>query len=325
MKQSIFFVAAMTATLSVLQGCGGSSSSNAVTPPVPPPSTPPTGTISISITDDPWHEMESMVLHITGMEFGHSDGDVRSFDMPGGPMEVDMMQLQNGAFRELMSDVEMPVGDYDWMRVQIDADQSYMQDHGTGGQHGFRMGQNAMDGLEVHEQFQVQAGIHSEFMLDFDLRQGVQHSHMGMMGDQFELHSALRLVHMNEAGGLSGMVDPALIDINHPDCDPADGGNWVYIFPGDATAPDDIAEEEVDGVPGPIAADRVDMEPGTRNHLYHFGFLPEGSYRVAFTCSGDWDEAGDDDYPSDPDGKFDFQAFSDPIDIVAGQMHGHDL
>ena len=67
------------------------------------------------------------------------------------------------------------------------------------------------------------------------------------------------------------------------------------------------------------------MDPGSGDHGYHFGFLPEGTYRVAFTCSGEWDEAGDDDYPSDPDGKFDFQAFSDPITINAGQMHGYDL
>jgi hypothetical protein len=295
--------------LSLVSGCGGGSSSTTV---APPPPLPQTGTVSVSITDDPWHEMDSMVIRITGMDFGHNNGDVHSFDLAGGPMDVDMMQLQNGVFQGLMSDIEMPVGDYDWMRVRVDASQSHMRDRGTGGQHGFRMGPNAADGLEVHEPFQVQAGVHIEFMLDYDLRQGVRHSHGGMMGDQYELHSAMRLVHMSESGGLSGMVDPALIDVNHPDCDPAEGGNWV-------------SEVESDGVPGPIAADRVEMDPGSGDHGYHFGFLPEGTYRVAFTCSGEWDEAGDDDYPSDPDGMFDFQAFSDPIDITAGQMHGYNL
>ena len=322
MRQTMILVAAAAATFPVLQGCGGSSSSDTV---ATPPPAPATGTISVSITDDPWHDMESMVLRITGMEFGHSNGDVHHFDIPGGPMDIDMMQLQNGVFQGLMSGIDMPVGDYDWMRVQIDAGQSYMQDHGTGGHHGFRMGQNATNGLEIQQQFQIQAGIHIEFMLDYDLRQGVRHSHMGMMGDQYELHSALRLVHMQEAGGLSGMIDPSLIDINHPDCDPADGGNWVYVFPGDATAPDDIAEIESDAVPGPIAADRIEMDPGTGNHLYHLGYLPEGTYRVAFTCSGEWDESGDDDYPSDPDGKFDFHAFSGPITVTAGQVQRHDL
>ena len=46
---------------------------------------------------------------------------------------------------------------------------------------------------------------------------------------------------------------------------------------------------------------------------------------MAFSCSGEWDEAGDDDYPADPDGRFDFHHFSGPLDVVAGQMHRHDL
>jgi len=34
---------------------------------------------------------------------------------------------------------------------------------------------------------------------------------------------------------------------------------------------------------------------------------------------------GDDDYPADPDDRFDFQMFSDPMDVVAGQMGGRDM
>lgn len=311
-------VAITVASLAQLAGCSGSSSPETAAPPT-------TGTISISITDDPWHDMESMVITITGMDFGHSNGDVHSLDMPGGPVEVDMMQLQNGVHQALMSDVELPMGDYDWMRLRIDPAQSFMQDSNTGGHHGFRMGQDASDGLEVHEPFHVEAGTHGDYMLEYDVRQGVRHSHNGMMGDQYELHSAMHLVRMDQAGGLVGVVDPSLIDINHADCDPAAGGNWVYVFPGEADAPDDIADTETDGVPGPISTDRVEMDPGTGAHEYHFGYLPEGTYRLAFTCSGEWDEAGDDDYPSDPDGKFAFQHFSGPVEIVAGQVQQHDL
>ena len=309
------------ASLALVAGCGSSGSSDvAGTAPVPV-----TGTISVSITDDPWHDMDSMVIRVTGMEFGHSSGDIHSFDLPGGPLDVDMIQLQNGVHRALMSDVELPSGDYDWMRLRIDAGRSFMQDGGTGGHHGFRMGPGAAEGLEVHEQFRIEAGSHSDYMLEYDLRQGVRHSHNGMMGDQFELHNAMRLIRMEQAGGVFGHVDPSLVDINHPDCDPSAGGNWVYAFPGDAEAPDDIADVESDGVPGPIATDRVEMNPGSGEHEYHFGYLPEGTYRIAFTCSGEWDEPGDDDYPSDPDEAFDFQRFSGPIEIVAGQMQQHDL
>ena len=316
-------IAAHLASLALFAGCGGGNSSDGTAG--SPATPPPTGTISVSITDDPWHDMDSMVISITGMDFGHSNGDVHSFDMPEGPVDVDMMQLQNGVHQALMSDLELPSGEYDWMRLRVDASRSFMQDGGTGGHHGFRMGPGAREGLEVHEPFQVGAGAHTDYMLDYDLRQGVRHSHNGMMGDRFELHNAMRLIHMEHAGGLFGDVDPALINVNHPDCDPANGGNWMYAFPGDAEAPDDIAEAESDGVPGPIATDRVEMDPGTGNHEYHFGYLPEGSYRLAFTCSGEWDESGDDDYPSDPDGQFDFHHFSAPVEIAAGQMHRHDV
>ena len=307
--------------IALAAGCGNGSSSTTTAAPEPAE----TGTISVSITDDPWHDAESVVLHITAMEFHHSDGSVFPVDMPGGSLDVDMMQLQNGVAHGLVGDHELPAGQYDRMRLHVDLEHSYIDRRDTGGRHGMRMGPGAGDGLEVQQQFRIEAGQHVEFMLDFDLRSGLQHNHGGMMGGEFELHNAMRLIRMENAGSLVGKVDPSLIDVNHPDCDPADGGNWMYVFPGDAEAPDDIAEVESDGVPGPIAADRVEMDPGTGDHEYHFGYLPEGTYRLAFTCSGEWDESGDDDYPSDPDGEFDFQHFSGPVEIAAGQMHRHDL
>ena len=240
-------------------------------------------------------------------------------------MSIDMMQLQNGVSAMLLSGVDIPMGQYDWMRLRIDPAQSYMELANSGARHTMQMGPDAVDGIEVHEPFQIAQLMHSRFMLDFDLRRGVQHHDMGMMGDRYELHSAMRLISMSDAGGLSGVVAASMIDINHPDCDSATGGNWAYLFPGNAMAPDDIADPEVDGVPGPMAVDRVEMNPATGNHYYHFGYLSPGSYRIAFTCSGEWDENGDDDYPSDPDGRFDFQMFSGPMDVTAGQMHTFDL
>ena len=313
-------VAAIIA-ISISTGCGGSNSSPVATDPVAQAS----GSISISLTDGPWEDAQAMMLHITGIDLGHSNGEIIQLGLPGGSMSIDMMQLQNGVFEPLVSGMDVPVGQYAWMRLRIDPDQSYIDLASTGARHGMQMGSDAVDGLEVHEPFQITQSLHSEFMLDFDLRRGVENHGMGMMGDRYELHSAMRLVNMDDAGGLSGMVAASMIDINHADCDSAPGGNWAYLFPGDSALPDDIAEAEADGAPGPLAADRVEMDPGTGDHLYHFGFLLPGSYRIAFTCSGEWDEDGDDDYPMDPDGRFDFQMFSEPMDVTAGQMHRIDL
>jgi hypothetical protein len=314
-------VVAGAAVILFSAGCGGGSSSPSTINPV----TQTNGSISISLTDGPWEDAQAMVLHITGVELGHFNGDIIQLELPGGPMSIDMMQLQNGVFEPLIAAMDVPMGQYEWMRLQVDPSQSYIDLASTGARHEMQMGSGAANGLEVHEPFQIAQSTHSEFMLDFDLRRGVEHHDMGMMGGQYELHSAMRLVNMEDAGGLSGMVAASMIDINHPDCDSTPGGNWAYLFRGDAAVPDDIAEPDSDGVPGPLAADRVEMDPATGDHLYHFGFLSPGSYRMAFTCSGEWDEDGDDDYPSDPDGRFDFHMFSEPMDVTAGQMHVIDL
>jgi len=313
------FVATLAMT-TLLYGCGGNSSES------PPPNQPPaTGTISVSLTDGPWEEMTEMVLHITGIEMGHADGRLVNVAMPGGPMSVDMMRLQNGVSEQLAGGVMVPIGQYEWMRLTVDTNMSHASLASTGGHHSMGMGSDAASGLEIHERFQIQQGQHSEFMLDFDMRLGVQQHSGGMMGNEYELHSAMRMINMNEAGGLNGVIDPSMIDVNHAACDDGPGGNWVYLFPGNAAEPDDIAEPDTDGREGPMVVDRVELDTMTGDHRYHLGYLEPGSYRLAMTCSGEWDEDNDGDYPADPEARFSFQMFSAPVEVMAGQMHDFDL
>lgn len=307
--------------------CGGGGAAPASQQP-PPTSSPPvaqSGTVSLAITDGPMEEATALVLHVTHVEFGHTDGEVTRLEVPNGSFELDMVQLQNGLTHDLLSQHDVPADMYEWMRIGIDPDLSHLEVQ-SGGHHELQF----MDtgGLRVDEPFEIRASEHAEFVLDFDLRLGVQHHDQGdaqhhhqggMMGDQYELHSALRLMHRADTGGLMGSIDASLVDANNPACDPAVGGNWAYLFPGDASEPEDIAESDTDGHAGPIATDHVELQTATGEYRYHFAFVPADTYRVAFTCAGEWDEAEDDDYPADPDGEFDFHAFSDPVDIFAGQ------
>ncbi len=310
-----------------LIACGGGGGGNGpVAVSNPPVGAAPgmvTGTMSVALTDGPMQEARSLVLHVTHLELGHADGSVIRVQPNGGPLDLDMMQFQNGVTHNLLDRFPVPAGEYEWMRLGIDPARCYIDLQGTGGRHGLEMG--IADGLIVHHPFVVPASDHVELILDYDLRLGVRHYQMGMMGDRYELHPALRLMYADDAGGLMGTIHASLVDVNHPACDPAEGGNWAYLFPGHATMPDDIADAETDDIPGPIATDRVEMDIGTGQYHYHFAFLPAGSYRVAFSCAGDWEEMGDNDYPADPDGQFDFQAFSGPTDVIAGEMHVVDL
>lgn len=318
MHNTKFMVAAAMATF--IYGCSSDSNEEA-----PPPEEPTTGSITISLTDDPWEDAMEMVLHVTGVEMGHADGNVVMLEMTGGGMSINMMQLQNGESTMLADGAEVPMGQYEWMRLMIDPAQSHIDLASTGGRHGMQMGSDAENGLEIMHDFEIGQAQHSEYMLDFDIRRGVQHHDNGMMGGEYRLHSAMRMVDMSQSGGLMGTVDPAMIDVNHPDCDDAPGGNWAYLFHGDVTEPDDIADVDTDGMQGPMAADRIDMDTMTGEHRYHFGYLDPGQYRIAITCAGEWDEVGDDDHPNDPDDEFAFHMFSDPMEMMPGQMHDNDL
>lgn len=299
-----------------LASCGGESSNSANTAAV-------NGTISLAITDGPMDEAQQLILHVTHMDVGHADGSVTRLELMNGPQDVDMMQLQNGLTHDLLDTTPIPAGQYQWMELGVDLQQSHI---GTmsGANHGMTLADPQP--FRAMETFQIRDGEHADFIMDFDLHSAVrQHDMGGMMGVEYQLHNGMQLMNSADAGGLTGAVDSSLVDINQPACDPAAGGNWVYLFDGAVTQADDLAVTETDGFPGPLAADRVELNPGSGEYRYHFGFIPAGSYRVAFTCSGEWDEESDDDYPTDPDARFDFHGISAPVDVIAGQMQVMDI
>jgi len=310
------FACVALATVTGLVACGGSG-------PVSESPGIQNGTVTLAVTDGPMEGIDALVLHVTHIDFGHMDSQITRLEIQDGPLDLDMVQLRNGVTRSLLTRTPVPAGEYAWLRLGIDPDRSHIELQ-TGAHHRLTLADS--EGLRVHEFFQIHNSQHTDFVLDFDLRLGVQRHHPGgMMGDQWELHPALRLMHTEDTGAITGNVDASLIDVNYPGCDPALGGNWVYLFPADALQPDDVAASDTDGLAGPIATDRVELHFETGEYRYHFAFVPQASYRIAFTCAGDWDEPGDNDYPDDPDGRFDFQAFSSPVDVIAGQVRVFDI
>lgn len=309
-------------------GCGGGGDTDASVG-NPPPQTA-TGSLTLALTDGPMRSVEELVLHVEYLELRHSNGQVVRVEPHGGPGDIDLAALTNGRLHDLLDRSAVPAGEYHGLMIGVDPERSHVG-FADGSQHPMRFGDAA--GLNIPSPFTVHRDEHAEFVLDVDLGQSL-HQHSGGgghggpgggMGDFYEFHSVVHMIGAGSSGGLAGSIDSSLVDINHPDCDPAAGGNWAYLFAGTAGEPDDIAEVEEDGRDGPIVTDRVELHDATGEYRYHFAFLEPGSYRVAFTCSGEWDEAGDNDYPEDPDGEFGFQAFSDPVEVIAGQMTVRDI
>lgn len=307
------FPTALAILTTALAACGGGGSD---TPQA-------VGSLTVVLTDAPMQAVNELVVHVEYLELHHVDGRVVRVAPTGGPVDIDLAALEDGRIHDLLDRSQVPAGHYHGLTIGLDPDRSHVG-FWDGSHHPLQFADPR--GLEVEAPFAVGAGAHAEYVVDVDLGRGLQWHDGGMgggmggTGGTYALHSAVRMLDMSRAGGLQGGVDGSLVDVNHPACDPDLGGNTAYLFPGDAAGPDDIAGTEADGRPGPIATDRVELHPGVGEYRYHFAFLEPGSYRVAVTCAGEWDEAGDDDYPADPDGRFDFQALSAPAEVVAGQV-----
>lgn len=310
----------ITVAAILLTGCGGGSSGGGSAQDVAQDAT---GTISISLTDGPSEETSELVLHITHIDLGHQEGHTERIEMARGSESIDLMGLQNGKVAVLVDTQSMPSGRYDWFELGIDLDQSHLGLQ-SGAMHGMRMGDSAS--TRIHLPLDIEAGNHIEYVLDIDARQSiVHHRGHGMKADEYDFHPNMRLVEVSQTGSLTGTVHMSMIDAYQEGCDSAEGGNWAYLYPGDVSEPDDFSESESDGLSGPIAMDRVELEAESGDYHYHFSYLPDGTYRMAFSCAAEWDESGDDDYPGDPDGRFLFHGFSGPLEVKAGEMTEHHM
>jgi Domain of unknown function (DUF4382) len=315
----------VTFTAILLTGCGGGSSGGSS---VQDDSSQEliqetTGAVSISITDGPSEEASELVLHFTHIELGREDGHVERIPVSSGSGTIDLMGLQNGNTAMLVEEESMPVGRYEWLELGVDIQKSHLQLQ-NGATHGMRMGDGSTTRVDVA--LDVAAGSHSEYVLDIDARRSIiHHDARGMMAEEYDFHPNMRFVEISQTGSIGGTVDMSMIDAYQDGCDSAEGGNWAYLYHGDVMEPDDFSENESDTLSGPIAMDRVEMDSESGAYHYQFSYLPEGMYRIAFSCSAEWDESGDDDYPGDPDGRFSFHGFSGALEVKLGEMTEHHM
>jgi hypothetical protein len=137
------------------------------------------------------------------------------------------------------------------------------------------------------------------------------------------------MMNVDETGGVEGVVDASLVDINNARClsaDPPLTGNAVYVFEGTDAPVDDVADEdeENDGIAGPLTSDVVDLNNDSGEYEYHLMFLLPGTYTLAFTCSAMADGVSDSDYPAPSESGFDFDATIN-VEIASNEIKSCDI
>lgn len=261
-----------------LPACGGGGSSN-------DGMGAQTGQLSLAIGDAPVDGATEVVVVFTGIEL-HSNGSTRSIDF-AVPREIDLLAYQNGATVNLLENLMVDAGEYQWMRLKVLAernlsDGSYILFE-SGEQFPLYVPSGSETGLKINRPFRVAAGGITRLVADFDLRKSI----IAPPGQapNYMLKPVLRLMDELQIGDIEGSVDLAALataqlgaTATAADCD---GG--IYLFGGAAATPDDTDGNAADG------ADPIVYQPLAFDGLqtvvpYRFAMVEAATYTVAATC-----------------------------------------
>jgi hypothetical protein len=278
----------VTVAVLLLGACGGGGEDGART-----------GTLTVGVTDAPVDAADAVVVQFTGVELKPAQGPAFSRDF-ATPRTIDVLGLQGTERAILLDGEDVPAGEYQWMRLKVNADpgvggDSYITVNGA--QCEMRIPSGDETGLKLIRGFTVGVGAITDLTIDFDLRKSVvrppgQHTVVETCdGQAYFLKPVLRLVDNLQVGSITGTVDPTLVGQQCTDSSvlaQVAPGN-VYLFGPYASLPapipDDVDGNAIDGE-DPIASAAVALD-AAGNHVYTIGFVPAGNYVLAYTCSPD--------------------------------------
>lgn len=278
-----------------------------------------TGTLNLGLTDSPIESADSVVVAFTGVELKPAGGPPMApvtfeagscddFDAVTGTCKIDLLNL-TGMTRKVVFSQEIPAGEYEWVRLLVDADLNEMDSY-------IELDDETMcslwvpsgdqTGLKIVSGLTVTLNGVSDYTLDFDVRTSVV-APPGLATYSTEaciqnyiLKPAIRIVDTTEVGWISGTVDPVLLEAAECRDDNTDGivdNVAVYVFE-DFDALDPVSVDDFDGEGDAIGSARV-VGDGA-GYSYEAGYLLEGDYRIGLTCTADLDAVEEDEFGCDP-------------------------
>lgn len=281
---------AVAAFTGLLAGCSGSNDGSNVGG---------TGTLSLGLTDAPVDDVAGLHLYIEGATVKRGGADPEALPisladclaMPGENPDcnpIDLLTLQDGLILSLLDDHEMPVGEYQWIRLEIDSSRSYVVENSGGINEDIEVRVPSARGLQLSGGFTILADQSTDLVMDWDARQGLAHS---VGTDSYVVKPSIRLIDLAQFGSVGGIVDEAA-----GDC-PEQG--VVYVFAGDVV-PDDIDNAD----PNPLVTAQVrPADAGGFEYMVHY--LPSGddglTYTVALACAPDMVPTTEDPQDGDDD------------------------
>jgi hypothetical protein len=305
------------ATLALLTACGSGGSDG-----------PGTGTLSVGLTDATVEDLDELRLYVTGITIKPQGGPPETYGINPDIVDcstlavstddcnpVNLLALQDGIILTILPPTQIGAGAYQWLRLEIDNDQSYAIDTmggtytGDSGMLDVRVPSER--GLQLSGGFVILQGQTTDITMDWEARKGVVNP-IGQ--DLYIVKPTIRIVDMAEWGSLVGDVADGIMMT-----DACTEGAAVYVYEGDLptemTDPDDIDNND----PEPLVTAGV-KQRDNGSYGYEVHFLAPGTYTAALTCDAELDDPPADDMDDAADNS-DVVSFSgtEATTIVDGQ------
>ena len=280
-----------TATAVSLAACGGGSSGGSDS------FSNTHGFLSLGVSDGPVHDAQKVCVTFTDIELKQMGGPSELITLDE-PQSINLLEFQGSNAMPILSNEQLPAGQYEWMRLGVDAVRGNNGGLGDGDSgvpeacdgeasyivmddetvHNLYVPSGENSGLKLHGGYTVPVNDQIHLTAEFDLGKSIT-APPGQAPD-VKLRPTIKLVDNNEVGTLTGQVANSLAEAES--CQPS-----VYVF-DDGVPPNGI-EDEVEDPDDPIATAIVeaqDQADGSTEWHYTVGFLLGGNYEAAFTCDG---------------------------------------
>ncbi|NVJ62444.1 MAG: DUF4382 domain-containing protein [Gammaproteobacteria bacterium] len=254
----------------LLAGCGSSDNASL-------------SKFSLAVTDAPTDGATSVVVEFTGIELKPVEGSPVTYDLDA-PRQIDLLDFQGTSAATLFSNIDIAAGDYNWMRLKVNAAQQTIDSYiefDTGEQYSLYVPSGSTSGLQWNQGFTAPANGAVDFTIDFDLKRSVHTQ--GNSSDDFVLRPVIRVVDNTEVGSISGTIDPLLV--TDETCGETQA---VYLYEL-GVEPDDVGSA-VEPQTTAFVSTNVDGD-----YVYTLGFILPGEYTIAFTCQASADMPDTDD------------------------------
>lgn len=274
----------ITALAAAVAACGGSGSSDSDA----------TGTASFDVTDAPTTELAKVEITFTGLSVKPADGEAIEFTFDEAKT-LDLLTLQGGDSAPLLEDQELPAGEYQWIRLTLDVDNSFVyKTENPDAPLTLFVPSGAQTGLKLVSGFTIAQGGDNNFTIDFDVRKSIVNPQGGQA--DYYLKPALRLIDNLKVGSITGQVDYATLkqirgtdDTDNSKTDCSYEGS-AYIYQGADVTPTDLNVNEEGG---PLMVVPVKANEDSTSYVYTAAFLTEGDYTVSYSCQLDDNEETD--------------------------------